>query len=234
MRSVSFLAALLTLSCSVASLISCPDHVGAPKWGCGSDSCGGETKENSQQCKNIECDCEYYFQNVSNDPTTYPDRVGDPEGPTADTLTTITATPSTSGEPVVATFALQTISSLTGLKEAITTTVTSPGTSGKETAVAVVAAGGVAWFLSGFLGDAAVVESIVEPPEVDGHPDDETCPNSRAECPDCNGIGGMCITGPNLGCACDPHQCPENKPSCLDCGGNSGKDPRVGRLNQAC
>lgn len=66
------------------------------------------------------------------------------------TLTTVTA--SQSDKTATGTYALETITSLTNLRQSMTTTVTtSPTSSGSavETAVAVVLAGGVIWILAG-------------------------------------------------------------------------------------
>jgi len=69
-------------------------------------------------------------------------------------LPTITATQS--GKTVTGIFALQTLTSYSSLRQAVTTTVikttTNPdGSTAVKTAAAVVFAGGVAWFLAGML-----------------------------------------------------------------------------------
>lgn len=149
-------------------------------------------------------------------------RLGNKDGSTATPpLTTVTATPS-NGPTVVGTYALESISSYASLKQSITTTVTvtttSNGQTGVETAAAIVMAGGVAWFLAGFTGDAAAAQgALVPPPTSDGHTDDPGCPSSKSKCSDCSGSGGMCTTGSNSGCACDD-SCPtrDQQPKCSD------------------
>lgn len=144
-------------------------------------------------------------------------------GNTTPSLTTVTT------NSVVATFALETISSYASLRQSITTTFTvtttaSDGKTGLETAAAVIAAGGVAFFLAGVAGDLASAEEVLEapsPPE-DGHEDDPKCPGTKTKCSDCAGTGGMCTTGDNVGCACDGNACPPTKPKCSDCDGKDG------------
>lgn len=67
-------------------------------------------------------------------------------------MTTVVATQS--GKTVTGSYALQTLSSYANLRQAVTTTVTrtttnTDGSSGVETAAAVILAGGVSWFLAG-------------------------------------------------------------------------------------
>lgn len=69
-------------------------------------------------------------------------------------LTTVTATPPGQTQVVIGTYALQSISSYSKLRQNITTTLSTSvtatdGTVGIETAAAVVLAGGVSWFLIG-------------------------------------------------------------------------------------
>lgn len=82
--------------------------------------------------------CLTYTQGLTSEPTGTP------------LLTTITA--SQSSKIVTGTYVLQTITSYSKLRESITTTVTSTttatdGSTGVQTAAAVILAGGVAWFL---------------------------------------------------------------------------------------
>lgn len=133
--------------------------------------------------------------------------------------TTITATQS--GKTAVGVYALQTISSLASLRQAITTTITetTTATDGKteiEIAAAIVFAGGVSWFLASLVGDAAAGE-VIEPPTTEpDHPNDSKCPDPAQKCSDCTGVGGMCTTGSASGCACQNIACPTSQPKCSD------------------
>lgn len=113
---------------------TCPELYGNPPMYCSDPSCGG--KDGSQEiCKNRnsggqQCQCK-------DAPTT--------GAPPAPKTTVVTGT--TSGKTIVGTYELQTLTKYTSLKQEATITTTSSGSNGVETAVAVIAAGGVAWFL---------------------------------------------------------------------------------------
>ncbi|KAF8849829.1 hypothetical protein BDZ45DRAFT_220321 [Acephala macrosclerotiorum] len=181
---------------------ACPEDVGAQLFSC--NDCGGENSTYVGHCLGLNpggmpCQC----TNVNS----------------THVLSTVTATQST--QTVVATYALETISSYTELRQSITTTLTASNTATGEveTAAAVVLAGGVSWFLAGFVGDAGVAESILKAPkEADGHPDDNTCPNPELSCSECGGTARMCTTGANVGCACEASTCPsgDQAPKCSD------------------
>lgn len=97
------------------------------------------------------------------------------------------------------------------------------GASALETATGVILAGGVAWFLTGFVGDAASAEALSPPTEDPGHKDDPTCPNPKTSCTSCMGEGGICTTGSAAQCACDGPSCPVEEPACANCNGKDGK-----------
>lgn len=81
------------------------------------------------------------------------------------------------------------------------------------------------WFLAAVEGDTAAAETILEPPSPpeDGHEDDPKCPNPESKCSDCTGVGSMCTTGSNAGCACKDKACPTTNSKCSDCNGKDGE-----------
>jgi hypothetical protein len=93
-----------------------------------------------------------------------------------------------------------------------------------ETAAAVVMAGGVAWFLAGFVGDAAAAEALDPPTTNPDHKDDPTCPSPMQQCRECGGVEEICVTGPAPVCACEvaaAEPCPSKDDTldCTECGG---------------
>ncbi|KAL9109869.1 MAG: hypothetical protein Q9227_005572 [Pyrenula ochraceoflavens] len=150
---------------------------------------------------------------------------------TSAALTTVTA--SQSDTTVTGTYALETIASYSKLRQSLTTTITAQpqpsDPTGAKTAVAIVLAGGVCWFLAGYLGDAVAAETLLEEPaEADGHDDDEECPVPENKCSECNGDDTlrMCFSTDAAFCACEPdHECPSEEPLCVDpnCNGQNGK-----------
>lgn len=150
--------------------------------------------------------------------------VGKNDGSTeSPSMTTVTKT--VSGTAVTGTFVRQTISSYSGLKQPITTTITSKttstdGSTGIETAVAVILVGGVAWFTPHFVP--------IDPPTDGGGSggDNKPCPAEEPPCSLCGdllGIG-MCTIPPFHFCPCDKNKkCPSTKPDCSKCGGIDGE-----------
>ena len=169
-------------------------------------------------------------------------------------LTTVTATKD--GKTVTGIYVLETISSLASLRQGITTsmsatTTASDGTTGLETAAAVVLAGGASWFLAGMasfrilhsylpqnsaelidiglLGDAEAAESALESPDSDPeHEDDSKCPKPKGKCSDCGGKDEMiCTTGPDANCACEEGpSCGDKKLDCSDDKCKGGDDDK--------
>lgn len=128
----------------------CPEDIGAEPLPCSADVCGGADPKNAGHCTKERCRCK--FLNLALGLHGSNDHPGAKDSTATPVLTTITA--SQSGKTVTGSYALQTISSYTDLRQAITTTVTTnttgtDGSIGVETGAAVVFAGGVAWFLSG-------------------------------------------------------------------------------------
>lgn len=112
----------------------CPEVYGNEPMFCDDPSCGGKDDSGSV-CKSRNsagqnCQCKDAASTVA---------------PSTPKTTVVTVT--SSGSTIVGTWELQTLTSYTSLKQEATITVTTTGTSGAETALAVVAAGGVAWFL---------------------------------------------------------------------------------------
>ncbi|RDL32941.1 uncharacterized protein BP5553_08380 [Venustampulla echinocandica] len=128
-----------------------------------------------------------------------------------------TAMASQAYKTVTGTYALQTISLYSGLRQKITTTITATRTGAQyltsvETGVAVIIAGGVTWSLACFVGDAATAAKVLEAlKDADKHPDDSSCPNPKDKRTDCGGVGSICETGSSTGCTCDEEKaaCPE-------------------------
>ncbi|KAG4435126.1 hypothetical protein IFR05_009391 [Cadophora sp. M221] len=206
--------------------LTCPEDIGGNLWTCSLPYCGGEDPSSPGVCKNADpsggkCKC-----------TT----TGSIEPPSE---TTIVVTQS--GATATGVYALQTISSLTGLKQAITTTIAqtttaTDGSTGIETAAAVIFAGGVSWFLASLVGDAIAGE-VIEPPTTEpNHPNDPTCPNPAQKCSDCTGIAGICTTGAVPGCTCEEAACPTSKPKCSDenCAGNDQNKCTKNDVNCDC
>ncbi|KAI9682232.1 MAG: hypothetical protein M1817_000286 [Caeruleum heppii] len=197
--------------------VSCAEAIGASPVACAASTCGGEDAANAGHCLNENaqgghCQCNK-----------------DGEAPAAPVLSTVTATQD--GQTVVGTFALETLPAYADLRQSITTTLlsTSTATDGAtvvETAAAVVMAGGVAWILAGYVGDAAIAEAVLEAPKEAGedHQDDKSCPTPQKACSDCGGKEGMCTTGDATGCVCEEKGCPESPPPCDEaCAAKDGK-----------
>ncbi|KAL9622245.1 MAG: hypothetical protein Q9160_003428 [Pyrenula sp. 1 TL-2023] len=202
-----------------ASSVSCPEDIGALPPSC--ESCGGEDPANAGHCKNASpagthCQCKA----LSKSSRLFESNVllGNKNAPSG-SLTTSVITATQSGKTVTGTFALETITSLSSLRQSITTTVTATPTSGGEakTAAAVILAGGVAWLLAEAIGDAAVVEAAIEAPEApEGHKDDKTCPNPEHKCSDCGGVASVCVTKDG-GCRCNNGKCTIEDVKNCDC-----------------
>lgn len=136
-----------------------------------------------------------------------------------------TATQTVSGTAVTGTFALQSVSAYSGLAKPITTTVISKttstdGSTGIETAVAVILVGGVAWFAPHFVP--------IDPPSDGGGGSNKDCPEEPPPCSLCGGIDipglGMCTLPPFHFCPCSKSKkCPSTKPDCGTCNGKDGK-----------
>ncbi|KAL2071514.1 hypothetical protein VTL71DRAFT_12749 [Oculimacula yallundae] len=185
----------------------CPEIFGIEPMGC--MACGGENLANLGHCLGfnlggIQCQCT--ISSVSANPPI---------------MATVTATQV--DVTVVGTYVLETLTSYSNLRQSFTTTlvVTETGTGAVKTAAAVIMAGGAAWFLAGFAGDAGVGEKILEPPkDGDRNPDDKTCPSPRQSCSSCGAIGQICAVGTSAGCVCDEStaDCPSgaDKPKCSD------------------
>ncbi|MCJ1280191.1 hypothetical protein MMC21_008018 [Puttea exsequens] len=116
----------------------------------------------------------------------------------------------------------------------------SGGSIGAETAVAIILAGGVSWFLAGLIGDVTAAEAALEAPDTDpDHPDDSKCPDPKDKCSDCGGGDGqICTTGPSANCACDTQTCPtgDQEPQCSDpqCKGEDDNKCTVDQKGCAC
>lgn len=117
---------------------ACPEHLGAPPMNCDSPACGGQS-DNAGICKNFSgngspCQCQ---MGVTDAPT-----------PTNTMVTTTDA----AGSTIVGAYDLITLDKYKSLRQSQTVTVTqtTTGSNGQATVaavVAVVAAGGVIWFL---------------------------------------------------------------------------------------
>lgn len=119
---------------------SCPELYGNEPMPCSNPACGGEN-DTKKVCK----------QRSSSGEVCQCKDAPSESAPPAPENTVVTATDS-AGSTLVGTFELQTLTMYTSLKEEATITVTQTttdanGKTGVETAAAVVAAGGVAWFL---------------------------------------------------------------------------------------
>ncbi|KAL9619263.1 MAG: hypothetical protein Q9160_006115 [Pyrenula sp. 1 TL-2023] len=228
-----FLAIHLAFYGCIAANVACPEDIGAILPACENAICGGEDPANVEHCKNASPGGPHCDKNAQ-------------AGPQSSSVVTA----SQSGKIVTGTYALETITSLSSLRQSITTTITaSPKTSGgpAETAAAVILAGGVAWMLAGEVGDAVIAEAVLQAPEAPkGHEDDKTCPVSENKCSDCGGVSGICTTKDG-GCRYDKPDCAGDKceevdgkctnqskgcaccykfeltPFCDDCGGADGK-----------
>lgn len=132
--------------------LTCAEDIGAQPLPCSADVCGGADPKHADHCAKQRCQCKFLKPALRRHCAN--DRPGAKNSTTTMVLTTITA--SQSGKTVTGSYALQTISSYTDLRQAITTTVTASttgtdGSIGVETGAAVIFAGGVSWFLSGML-----------------------------------------------------------------------------------
>ncbi|KAF2277259.1 uncharacterized protein EI97DRAFT_417431 [Westerdykella ornata] len=220
---LSVLSQFLESSAQAQKVIACPELIGGAPQPCVNQECGNEDPENKGHCANkasdeSHCAC-------------------DPAATAAQPLvTSVVTAPPISGETSApsgapsATFALATLTQYKDLRESITATLTvSPTQSGEPaaTVAAVVFAGGVAWYLAGYVGaEAAALTAPKEAPP--GHENDEKCKDVTPKCKDCGATLGFCVE-PNPGCACDDKEeekkCPEKKPSCeaTECKGDNGK-----------
>ena len=139
-------------------------------------------------------------------------------------MTVVTTT--VDGKPATATYALATIAEYASLKKQMTVTVDEAGANGAiQTAVAIIGAGGLAWVLAGFAGEAGAAE-ILNPPERPGDADNH-CSDKLPQCSDCLGVDGICLAPDHVGCPCEEHFCPgPNDLTCEDedCNGKNGED----------
>ncbi|KAI1373222.1 hypothetical protein F4677DRAFT_462401 [Hypoxylon crocopeplum] len=130
----------------------------------------------------------------------------------------------------------KTIAEYSRLRASTTATFTdlvdsTDGESELATVVAVVVAGGIAWWAASQNGAAVAIAAISPPSELpgDGRGDDERCKKDpKEDCQDCGGGDNLklCISGPELGCPCDENQhCPDEPPRCTEpqCGGDNGR-----------
>ncbi|KAG4440749.1 hypothetical protein IFR05_003793 [Cadophora sp. M221] len=105
-----------------------------------------------------------------------------------------------------------TVATTSTASQASTTTVET----GVETIVAVVFAGGIAWWAASHFGAAEAISQIEPPgdkPDDSKDNDPECRLDPKETCTECGGRNscGLCASGTKIGCPCD---CPQQKASC--------------------
>ncbi len=108
--------------------LTCPEELGGTPWTCSSDFCGGEDMQiqvsvlsQTLRAASVNVRRRRWFPSFLAKLTRY---IGTSPGLTAAPQFTTIATTQTNGQTLVATYALQTISSYASLRQAITTRVT--------------------------------------------------------------------------------------------------------------
>ncbi|PVH80851.1 hypothetical protein DL98DRAFT_587909 [Cadophora sp. DSE1049] len=148
--------------------------------------------------------------------------------PSSTSPTLVTSTAVVSGNTGTVVWQATTLSGYEGLRvaTAITTTVATTSTAsqastttvetGVETVVALVFAGGIAWWAASHFGAAEAISQIEPPGDKpdDSKDNDPACRlDPKETCTECGGRNslGLCASGTKIGCPCD---CPQQKASC--------------------
>ncbi|KAH8763501.1 hypothetical protein F5882DRAFT_522552 [Hyaloscypha sp. PMI_1271] len=149
----------------------------------------------------------------------------------------VTSITTVSGQAGTVVYEALTLAEYSGLKASTTVTITdlvatsTDSSADMETFVAVVVAGGIAWWVAEQFGAAAAIAAIQPPSELPdgGEEDDQVCQKDpKEDCADCGGANSvkLCSSGAEVGCPCDENQkCPDEPPRCTDasCGGDNGQ-----------